>query len=51
MLDDEKKELVALGGFNSLSYPEDYDLAFKLFYASFNVVTVKKTIHRGEIIW
>ena len=41
-----KEELVALGGFNSLSYPEDYDLAFKLFYASFNVVTVKKTIHR-----
>ena len=42
----KKEELVALGGFSSLSYPEDYDLAFKLFYASFNVVTVKKTIHR-----
>tara|TARA_B100001939_G_scaffold104315_1_gene90211 strand:- start:2014 stop:2991 length:978 start_codon:yes stop_codon:yes gene_type:complete len=40
-----KEELVVIGGFSSLSYPEDYDLAFKLFYASFNIATVKKVIH------
>jgi hypothetical protein len=42
----KKEELVDLGGFSSLSYPEDYDLAFKLFYASFNIATVKKEIHQ-----
>ncbi len=40
-----KLDLESLGGFKALSYPEDYDLAFKMYYSNFRLVTVKKVIH------
>lgn len=38
-------ELTAMGGFNDLEYPEDYDLTFKFFRAGFNVQAVTNVLH------
>ncbi len=41
----KKIDIENIGGFKSLSYPEDYDLAFKMFYSKFKIVSVKKVLH------
>ncbi|MEQ9425594.1 MAG: glycosyltransferase family 2 protein [Cyclobacteriaceae bacterium] len=38
-----KSELEALGGFQSLCYPEDYDLTFKLYQNGFHIHSVNDT--------
>ena len=40
-----KIDIENIGGFKSLSYPEDYDLAFKMYYSKFKIVSVKKVLH------
>lgn len=40
-----RDELMAAGGLSSLQYPEDYDMAFRLFFAGFKVISVQQVCH------
>jgi len=40
-----KEDLHAIGGFDADIYPEDYDLAFRMYSNKINIAGVKKTIH------
>ena len=40
-----KEDLDQIGGFNSSIYPEDYDLAFRMFYGGIQITGVKGVLH------
>ena len=40
-----KLDIQNIGGFKGLTYPEDYDLVFKMYYSKFKIVSVKKILH------
>lgn len=35
-----------IGGFNSCTYPEDYDLAFRMYKAKLNIVSTTEVVHQ-----
>ena len=41
----KKEDLIQIGGFNSSIYPEDYDLAFRMFYGGIKIAGSKKILH------
>ena len=40
-----KDDLDKIGGFNSSIYPEDYDLAFRMYYGGIQITGVKDVLH------
>lgn len=40
-----KEDLISIGGFNEDTYPEDYDLAFRMYAHKLKITAVKKVIH------
>ena len=40
-----KLDIENIGGFKCLTYPEDYDLAFKMYYSKLKIISVKKVLH------
>ncbi len=40
-----KSDLIQIGGFNTNTYPEDYDLAFRMYYGKLKVIGSKNILH------